>query len=152
MLIYQFVLFVACLTMFVNCLVKQFAMCLSVVAVFLLIQYIPCHHPSSPRQVIAFTLKKTHVSMFLLSHTQRDHHHISFPLEPLTERQPPQSINLTLATTLHISHFLVDSSCVHTVVLSHLCRNHSSIVSCHTPGLSPQKSYFTHFYHISFQA
>ena len=31
-----FVLFVACLTVFVNCLVKQFAMCLGVVAVLLL--------------------------------------------------------------------------------------------------------------------
>ena len=30
------VLFVACLTVFVNCLVKQFAMCLGVVAVLLL--------------------------------------------------------------------------------------------------------------------
>ena len=30
-----FVLWVACLTGFVNCLVKQFAMCLSVVAIFL---------------------------------------------------------------------------------------------------------------------
>ena len=33
---YLFVLFVACLTVFVNCLVKQFAMCLGVVAVLLL--------------------------------------------------------------------------------------------------------------------
>ena len=31
-----FVLFVACLTVFVNCLVKQFAMCLCMVAVLLL--------------------------------------------------------------------------------------------------------------------
>ena len=31
-----FVLCVACLTVFVNCLVKQFAMCLSVVAILLL--------------------------------------------------------------------------------------------------------------------
>ena len=31
-----FVLFVACLTVFVNCLMKQFAMCLCVVAVLLL--------------------------------------------------------------------------------------------------------------------
>ena len=31
-----FVLFVACLTVFVNCLVKQFAMCLGVVAILLL--------------------------------------------------------------------------------------------------------------------
>ena len=31
-----FVLCVACLTVFVNCLVKQFAMCLGVVAIFLL--------------------------------------------------------------------------------------------------------------------
>ena len=43
LLLYLFVLFVACLTvfvkcltMFVNCLVKQFAMCLGVVAVLLL--------------------------------------------------------------------------------------------------------------------
>ena len=35
-LMYPFVLFVACLTMFVNCLVKQFAICLGVVAVLLL--------------------------------------------------------------------------------------------------------------------
>ena len=35
LLMYLFVLFVACLTMFVNCLVKQFAMC-GVVAVLLL--------------------------------------------------------------------------------------------------------------------
>ena len=31
-----FVLYVACLTVFVNCLVKQFAMCLGVVVIFLL--------------------------------------------------------------------------------------------------------------------
>ena len=36
LLMYRFVLFVACLTVFVNCLVKQFAMCLSVVVVLLL--------------------------------------------------------------------------------------------------------------------
>ena len=36
LLMYLFVLFVACLTVFVNCLVKQFEMCLSVVAVLLL--------------------------------------------------------------------------------------------------------------------
>ena len=36
LLMYLFVLFVACLTVFVNCLVKQFAMGLGVVAVFLL--------------------------------------------------------------------------------------------------------------------
>ena len=36
MLMYLFVLFVACLTLFVNCLVKQMAMCLGVVAVLLL--------------------------------------------------------------------------------------------------------------------
>ena len=36
LLIYLFVLFVACLTVFVNCLLKQFAMCLCVVAVLLL--------------------------------------------------------------------------------------------------------------------
>ena len=36
LLMYLFVLFVACLTVFVNCLVKQFAMCLGVVVVLLL--------------------------------------------------------------------------------------------------------------------
>ena len=36
LLMYLFVLFVACLTVFVNCLVKQFAMCLGVVAILLL--------------------------------------------------------------------------------------------------------------------
>ena len=36
LLMYLFVLFVACLTVFVNCLMKQFAMCLGVVAVLLL--------------------------------------------------------------------------------------------------------------------
>ena len=36
LLIDMFVLFVACLTVFVTCLVKQFAICLSVVAVLLL--------------------------------------------------------------------------------------------------------------------
>ena len=36
MLMYMFVLFVVCLTVFVNCLVKQFAMCLGVVTVLLL--------------------------------------------------------------------------------------------------------------------
>ena len=36
LLIYLFVLFVACLAVLVNCLVKQFAMCLGVVAVLLL--------------------------------------------------------------------------------------------------------------------
>ena len=37
LLMYLFVLFVTCLTVFVNCLVKQFAMCLDVVSVLLLI-------------------------------------------------------------------------------------------------------------------
>ena len=36
LLMYLFVLFVACLTVFVNCLVKQLAMFLGVVAVFML--------------------------------------------------------------------------------------------------------------------
>ena len=45
---------------------------------FFLIKHIPCHHPSSPHQVIAFALK-THGSLFLLSHTHRNHHHISIP-------------------------------------------------------------------------
>ena len=36
LLMYLFVLFVACLTVFVNCVVKQFAMCLGVVAVLML--------------------------------------------------------------------------------------------------------------------
>ena len=36
LLMYLFVLFVSCLTVFVNCLVKQFAMCLGVVTVLLL--------------------------------------------------------------------------------------------------------------------
>ena len=36
LLIDQFVLCVACLTVFVNCWVKQFAMCLGVVAILLL--------------------------------------------------------------------------------------------------------------------
>ena len=36
LLVYMFVLCVACLTLFVNCFVKQFAMCLGVVAILLL--------------------------------------------------------------------------------------------------------------------
>ena len=36
LLMFLFVLCVACLTMFVDCLVKQFAMCLGVVAILLL--------------------------------------------------------------------------------------------------------------------
>ena len=36
LLMYPFVLFVVCLTLFVNCLVKQFSVCLGVVAVLLL--------------------------------------------------------------------------------------------------------------------
>ena len=36
LLMYLFVLFVACLTVFVKCLVNQFSMCLAVVAVLLL--------------------------------------------------------------------------------------------------------------------
>ena len=36
LLVYLFVLCVACLTVFENCLVKQFAMCLGVVAILLL--------------------------------------------------------------------------------------------------------------------
>ena len=36
LLVYLFVLYVACLTVFVNCLVKQFTMCLGVVAFLLL--------------------------------------------------------------------------------------------------------------------
>ena len=50
---------------------------------------------------------------------------------------------------MHVSHSLVDSSCVHNVVLSHLCRNQSSTVSCHTPGFLPQKSASTDFCHIN---
>ena len=46
---------------------------------FLLFQHIPCPHPSSPHQVIAFTLKKHMDLLFLLSHTHRDQHHISIP-------------------------------------------------------------------------
>ena len=36
LLMYLFVLCVACLTVFVNCLVKQFAMCVGIVAILLL--------------------------------------------------------------------------------------------------------------------
>ena len=36
LLMYMFVLCVACLTVFENCLVKQFAMCVGVVAILLL--------------------------------------------------------------------------------------------------------------------
>ena len=36
LLVYLFVLCVACLTVFVNCLFKQFAICLDVFAIFLL--------------------------------------------------------------------------------------------------------------------
>ena len=36
LLMYLFVLCVACLTVFVNCLMKQFAICLGVVAILLL--------------------------------------------------------------------------------------------------------------------
>ena len=36
LLMYLFVLFVACLTVFMNCMVDQFGMCLGVVAVLLL--------------------------------------------------------------------------------------------------------------------
>ena len=36
LLVYLFVLCVGCLTVFVNCLVKQFAMCLGVVAILFL--------------------------------------------------------------------------------------------------------------------
>ena len=36
LLVYLFVLCVACLTVFVNCLVKQFAICFGVVAILLL--------------------------------------------------------------------------------------------------------------------
>ena len=38
-----FVLCVVCLTVFVNCLVKQFAMCLGVVAILLLNVMLVCH-------------------------------------------------------------------------------------------------------------
>ena len=44
LLIYMFVLCVACLTGFVNCLVKQFAMCLGVVAILLLNVNPNCKH------------------------------------------------------------------------------------------------------------
>ena len=36
LLVYLFVLCVACLTVFVNCLVKQFTMCLGMIAILLL--------------------------------------------------------------------------------------------------------------------
>ena len=84
---------------------------------FLLFHPIPCPHPSSPHLVIAFTLEKTHVSLFLLSHTHIDYHRMSIPLEPLTDRLPPLPINLTLAPTVNsICIFLivlVNSSCEH---------------------------------------
>ena len=47
----------------------------------------PCHSIYTP---------KAHGSLFLLSHTHKDHHHISIPLEPLTGRQPLLTINLKL--------------------------------------------------------
>ena len=51
LLMYQFVLFVACLTVFVNCLMQQFAMCLGVVAVLLLnvMDVMECAFTSSVR-------------------------------------------------------------------------------------------------------
>ena len=127
-----------------------------ITSIVLPFQHIPCPQPSSPHHVIAFTLKK-HMDLcfFYPTHTQRSSSYFhSIPLEPLTGRQPPLTINLTLAPTLPFAYFsfLVGSSCVHTVVLSHLCRNHSSTVSCHSPGFSPPKSFSTHFCHISFQA
>ena len=56
----------------------------------------PCHSIYTP---------KAHGTLFLLSHTHKDPHHISIPLEPLTGRQPPLTINLTLAPTLPFAYF-----------------------------------------------
>ena len=104
-------------------------------------------HPTHPMSSSNFSSpghsiynQNAHGSLFLLSHTHKDHNHISIPLEHLTGRQAPLTINLTLALTLPFAYFsfLVDSSCVHTVVVSYLCRNHSSTVSCHTPGVLSQ--------------
>ena len=69
-------------------------------------------HPAHPMSLSIFSspghsiyTQKAHGSLFLLSHTYRDHHHISIPLEPLTGRQPPLTINLTLAPTLPFAYF-----------------------------------------------
>ena len=99
--------------------------------------------------------QKAPVSLFFLSHTQRSPSYFHpIPLEHFTGIQPPLTINLTLAHTLPFADFsfLVGSSRVHTVVFSYSCQNHFSTISCHTPGFSPQKSYFTHLSHTSFQS
>ena len=51
-----FVLCVSCLTMFVNCLVKQFAICLGVVVILLLNIMEGCVVRSLFRMVASFTL------------------------------------------------------------------------------------------------
>ena len=69
-------------------------------------------HPAHPMSSSIFSspchsiyTQKVHGSLFLLSHTHRDHHHISISLEPLTGRQPPLTINLTLTPTLPFAYF-----------------------------------------------
>ena len=71
---------------------------------FLLIQHISCLHPSSHHQVIVFTLKgHMDLCFFCPIHTEII---IIFPFNSFrtTGRQPPLTINLTLATTLPFTY------------------------------------------------
>ena len=57
----------------------------------------PCHSIYTP---------KAHGSLSFVPHTQRSSSYFhSIPLEPLTGRQPPLTINLTLAPTLLFAYF-----------------------------------------------
>ena len=114
----------------------------------------------SPPVHSIYTIKHMYLTQFLLSHTHTHtliyHHHIFIPFLYnllLAGTLPRPLISLSLPHChLHIFHFLVDTSCVHTVVLTQLFKNHSSTVSRHAPGFSPQKSSSTHLCHIPFQA
>ena len=76
--------------------------------------------------------KSARISVSFVQHTHRSSSYFhSISLEPLTGRHPPLTINITLALTLPLAYFYfwVDSSLVHTVVIAHSCRNHSSNIS-----------------------
>ena len=75
-----FILCVACLTVFVNCLVKQFAICLGVV--------VPLHLSISSSYILHSNNTCSFLCFYLSTPT-----HIIIPL-PITNRHPSLTINL----------------------------------------------------------
>ena len=64
----------------------------------------PLFCPSFPAHTMSSTIFSSPCHS-IYAQKAHDHHHISIPLEPLTGRQPPLTINLTLAPTLPFAYF-----------------------------------------------